>query len=98
MKAKITKPDGTTIEIEGDADEVAEVLRAHVPVAEVPAYVPVPYPVPYTGTPWDHPRPYEWRCNTLEVSLAPNACDPCGMVHRGPCPGPARGVFGGGVS
>lgn len=66
MKAKITKPDGTTIEIEGDAEDVRAVLRED---AEPPAYVPGSawwgiYPPWYTGTP--HPE-WTYTTGTMEV-------------------------------
>lgn len=61
MKVKLTRPDGTVVDIEGNADEVLKMVLALSPAPhhDAPAPVVVPYqPVTIPGT-GIRPYPYE---------------------------------------
>lgn len=63
MKTKITRPDGTVIRVEGEPDEVAEVVRRLTdsePVTIVPYPWGYPAPVSIPSPFWVQPDP-EWR-------------------------------------
>lgn len=73
MKAKITKPDGCVIELDGTAEEIARVVGAP-PIQLVPYYVPAPPTVaPYVPfSPYSQPidpfNPYTVIYSTSTVS------------------------------
>jgi len=60
MKARITKPDGTVIDLEGSPDEVAKILDL-APTQAVPQFVPVPYAVPVAPAPVIEPYIPPWQ-------------------------------------
>ena len=74
MKAQVTRPDGTTIEIEGKPAEVRDVLVA---LAETPEPVYVPYypppisvPSPFWVEPYYPREPsYPWTLTTGTISV-----------------------------
>lgn len=43
MKAKITKSDGTVVELEGLTDDVVKAIQALAPAWAAPVYVPTPW-------------------------------------------------------
>lgn len=58
MKAKITKSDGSVVELEGTAEEIARVVAAPS-IQFVPYYVPQPAPQPVAPQ-WPYPiGPYD---------------------------------------
>lgn len=84
MKAKITKPDGTVVELEGTPEEIARVTGAP-PVQLVPYYVPSPP----TIAPFMPPgHPWEVTCNAAAGPPGPRGpAGPTGPM--GPAGAPA---------
>jgi hypothetical protein len=86
MKAKITKPDGTVVELEGTPEEIAQVTGAP-PVQLVPYYVPAPPTIaPFTPHPWE--SPFYVTCNAAAGPPGPRGlAGPMGPM--GPAGAPA---------
>jgi len=58
VKIKLERPDGTKLEIEGEADEVLKAVLALSPPPPVPVIVVQPAPYPQPVQPLVIPSPY----------------------------------------
>lgn len=64
VKAELTRPDGTTLKLEGSKEDVERILQALTPA---PVQF-VPYPVPYVPY---YPGGYPWWTLTTTSSTIP---------------------------
>lgn len=65
VKATLTRPDGTRLEIEGEPEEVLKAVLALSPPPPAPVIVVQPAPAPYVAPPvvipspfWVEPQPF----------------------------------------
>lgn len=65
MRIKITRPDGSVIDVEGTSEECLKALETfkEVPPTVAPTVIPVPYPYPYIY-PYHPPSNPWWTLTT----------------------------------